>query len=284
MNTDRLLKEAKRTLVAVNDRFGWQGDEDDQAWDLLAHALGRDPDPDEELPAAERRKFEKQITRRTTGEPVAFIVGWVDFMDFKMDVGPGAFVPRLTSEYLAQSATRRLRPRKSPVHLDMACGIGPVAIASARAVPKAEVFGVDISSKALKLARANAAKLGAPNAKFIKGDMFAPLPKRLKGGVDVITIHPPYVPRSEVADLPIEIKKYEPQHTLTDASSDGLGLVRRVITEGLEWLGPKGWVLIEIIPSESRVVRSLFREHGYTDVRSTHGELKLTRVIAGRRP
>ena len=114
--------------------------------------------------------------------------------------------------------------------------------------------------------------------------MFTPLPKSLKGQVDVITIHPPYVPAHEVVDLPVEIKKWEDKRTLTDGSSDGLELTRRVIDKGRDWLGPNGWVLIEIVPSEWKKVRPLFKEAGYVDVRSTHGELKLTRVICGRLP
>jgi release factor glutamine methyltransferase len=279
-----LLKDAKRTLVAANERFGWQGDEEDQAWDILAHVLGRDPDRDEDVSPKDVRRFEKLLKQRITGEPLAYILGWCDFLDFKMSVRSGAFVPRLTSELLAKSAIKRLRSRSSPVHVDLATGIGPVPIGVARAVPKAEVHGVDIMGEAIKEAKANAKKLGVRNVTFHTGDMFAPLPKRLKGEVDVITIHPPYVPRDEVDDLPLEIKKWESTVTLTDGSRDGLGLVRRVVNEGRDWLAPNGWVLIEIVPSEWNRVRPIFKEAGYTDIRSTHGELKLTRVICGRLP
>jgi release factor glutamine methyltransferase len=284
MKANRLLKDAKRTLVAANERFGWQGDEADQAWDVLAHVLGRQPDREEKVSPKAEKQFIKLIKRRTTGEPLAFILGWVDFLDFRMNVSSGAFVPRLTSEFLATQAIRRLRRRKGPIHVDLATGIGPVAIGSARAVPKAKIYGVDISGEAVKQARANASKLGAPNATFYTGDMFSPLPKSLRGKVDVVTIHPPYVPKGEVEDLPIEIKKYEPTHTLTDKSVDGLGLTRRVIDEGRDWVRPGGWVLIEIVPMEWKRVRPLFKEAGYTDIKSTHGELKLTRVICGRVP
>lgn len=284
MDTEKAIKKAKKTLVKANDRFGWQGDEEDQAWDLLAHVLGRQPDWDDDLTATQVKQFEKLIKRRTTGEPIAFIIGWVDFLDFRMDVKDGAFVPRLTSEHLAKQAIRRLRNRKNPVHIDLATGIGPVAIGVARAVKKSKVYGVDISGKAVKQAQANAKKLKAPNAQFFKGDMFSPLPTGLKGKVDTITIHPPYVPKDEVDDLPLEIKKFEPTHTLTDQSVDGLGLTRRVIDEGREWLGKNGWVMIEIVASEWKRIRPMFKEAGYTDMRSTHGEHKLTRVICGRLP
>jgi release factor glutamine methyltransferase len=282
MNTDKLLKQAKKTLVRANERFGWQGDEDDQAWDLLAHVLGRQPDPDEDVSPAIERKFEKVLKRRVTGEPMAFILGWVDFLDFKMKVGRGGFIPRLTSEFLAIQAIKRMQRRQKPVHVDVATGIGPVAIAAARAVRKAEVYGVDISRNALAQARRNAAELGARNVTFLRGDLLSPLPKRLRGDVDVITIHPPYVPKDEVRDLPVEIRGFEPAHTLTDASDDGLGLVRRIVTEGLDWLRPGGWLLIETTPTESAIIRGLMREAGYRDVKSTVGQFKLTRVYCGR--
>jgi release factor glutamine methyltransferase len=284
MNTEKLIDSAKRELVRVNERFGWQGDEEDQAWDILAHVIGRQPKWEEDVSASDVKAFEKILKLRLTGKPLAYILGTIDFLDFKMTVRDGAFVPRLTSEWLAKSAIKRLRPRKQPVHVDLATGIGPVAIGSARAVKGAEVHGVDIMGTAVKEARLNAKKLGVGNVTFHKGNMFSPLPKRLKGNVDVITIHPPYVPQGELEDLPLEIKKYEDTRTLTDGSKDGLELTRRVIDEGRTWLGKNGWVLIEIVPSEWKRVRPLFKDAGYVDIRSTHGELKLTRVICGRLP
>jgi release factor glutamine methyltransferase len=284
MNTEKLIDSAKRELVRVNERFGWQGDEEDQAWEILAHVIGRQPKWEEDVSPIDVKKFEKILKLRLTGKPLAYILGTIEFLDFKMTVRDGAFVPRLTSEWLAKSAIKRLRPRRDPVHVDLATGIGPVAIGSARAVKAAEVHGVDIMATAVKEARLNARKLGVRNVSFHRGNMFGPLPKRLKGSVDVITIHPPYVPQGELEDLPLEIKKYEDSRTLTDGSSDGLELTRRVIDEGREWLGRNGWVLIEIVPSEWKRVRPLFKDAGYTDIRSTHGELKLTRVICGRLP
>lgn len=282
MNTEQVLKVAKAKLVSVNERFGWQGDEEDQAWDLLVHAWGREPDDEDVVPPDVRRHFDRLIERRRTGEPVAFLVGWVDFFDFRLNLSPGVFVPRLTSEFLATQAIRRLRRRSRPIHVDLATGIGPVAIASARANPRARVWGLDISRKAVNVATVNAAKLGVRNATFLRSDMFKALPRALRGKVDVVSIHPPYVPRGEVGDLPVEIKRFEPKHTLTDRSSDGLGLVRRVVDEALDWLRPGGWLLIEITANEFRSIRSLMSQAGYRDIRSTHGKLKLTRVIVGR--
>lgn len=282
MYAEDLIKEAKQTLVSANESFGLRGYEEDDAWEMLDHANGEELNYGDEVRAEVRRRFERMVRRRATGEPLAYIVGWIDFRDFRLEIKPGMFVPRLTSEFLASQAIRRLHGRRSPVHVDLATGIGPIAISTARAVPHARVWGLDISAKALSQARANAAALDGGNATFLKSDLFSKLPRSLQGGVDIVTIHPPYVPRQVVADLPVEVKKFEPRHTLSDGSVDGLGLVRRVVDEGLKWLCPGGWLLIEITPDEFRNIRRLLSAAGYVGIRSTHGELRHTRVILAR--
>jgi release factor glutamine methyltransferase len=103
--------------------------------------------------------------------------------------------------------------------------------------------------------------------------------------VAVITVHPPYVAMSEVDELPDEIKDWEPVHTLTDRSKDGLGFVRRTVGEAPHWLDRKGWLLMETDPGRARDVKRVMAKGGFRDVRSTKGgELKITRVIVGRRP
>ena len=123
------------------------------------------------------------------------------------------FVPRDSSENLATQATRRLRGRRRPVHVDLATGAGTIALAVANEVPKATVVGTDVSADAVELARKNAKRLGL-RARFVTGDLFGGLPRSLAGTVDVITVHPPYVPMHEIKDLPEEIREWEPEHTL----------------------------------------------------------------------
>ncbi len=206
------------------------------------------------------------------------------FRDIELVARPGVFVPRDSSEFLAEQAVRRLRGRRRPIAVDLATGGGPVALAIANEVRAAAVYGSDLSSRAVRLARENARR-NRLRASFATGDMFGALPKRLAGTVDVITLHPPYVPRADVKDLPAEIRKWEPKHTLTDDSSDGLGLVWRAVTESPDWLRAGGWLLVEVSPDRAREVSTVFRTGGFRDVRSTKGgELKVTRVIVGKRP
>src|SRR5207253_455146 len=105
-------------------------------------------------------------------------------------------------------------------------------------------------------------------ARRATGDVFGGLPKTIAGTVDVITAHPPYVAMHEVDDLPDEIKDWEPVHTLTDRSSDGLGFVRQTVAEAPAWLRPKGWLLLETDPDRARDVKNVMVDGGFRDVRS----------------
>ena len=113
-----------------------------------------------------------------------------------------------------------------------------MALAIANEVPGVRVFGTDISLTAMRVARENAAALRL-RATFVEGDLFGGLPEELEGRVDVITLHPPYVARDELRELPEEIRRFEPVHTLSDRSLDGLGLVGRAASEGPRWLKPR---------------------------------------------
>jgi release factor glutamine methyltransferase len=194
------------------------------------------------------------------------------------------FVPRDASENLAEQAVRRLRGRRRPVHVDLATGAGTIALAVANEVRKADVVGTDVSTEAVRQARANAKRLRL-RARFVTSDLFASVPRALAGSVDVITLHPPYVPAHEVKDLPEEIREWEPAHTLTDRSRDGLGLISRTAREAPAWLSPSGWLLMEVSPDRVTHVKRVLRGEGYRDIRSTKGgPLPLTRVVVARRP
>ena len=256
-----------------------------EAQALLALALGvesDDLDDDDTVQSRVAERFGRLIRRRAGGEPMAHIQGWTEFRGLRLSVRPGAFVPRQSSEFLVEQALRRLRTRRRPVAVDVATGIGPIALATASALRRADIHGTDLSAEALSQARANARDLRLRNVSFHRGDLFAPLPRSIRARVDTITLHPPYVPRAEVGDLPLEVRGFEPEHTLTDFSEHGLGLSERTAEEGREWLRPGGWLLIEVSPDRARVLRGLFQRWGYRDVRSTKGWPEVTRVIVGR--
>jgi release factor glutamine methyltransferase len=82
--------------------------------------------------------------------------------------------------------------------------------------------------------------------------------------------------------LPDEIRRFEPEESLTDYSSTGMRIVQRVTDEAPSWLRPGGWLLIEVAPDRSRKVSTILRHGGFRDVRSTKGPVAVSRVILGR--
>lgn len=286
MKASEVLRDAVSVLKRSPAIDHWQRHKEEiEADELLAFVLDKDRvDPDEDVPADARRRFERMVVRRAQGEPVPLITGFAVFRGLEMIVRPGVFVPRDSTEYLAVQAIRRVRSRRRPVAVDLATGAGAVALAIANEVPGARVFGTDISARAIRIARTNADGLRL-RATFVRGDLFGGLPRTLTEGVDVVTLHPPYVARGQLRELPDEIRRFEPVHTLTDRSVDGLGLIERATLESPTWLKPGGWFLVEVSPDRSRSVASVMRGNGFQEVRSTvdHG-FKVTRVLVGRWP
>jgi release factor glutamine methyltransferase len=279
-----LIEDGRKAIYRSRENLSWTGDEREQVRQLLELVLGRNPKDSEELDARVARRFHRLVERRAQGEPLPYILGWAEFRDLKLKVGPGGFVPRQTSEFLAEQAIRRLRRRARPIAVDLATGIGPIALSIADELPRARVHGTDISAAALRQARANAKELGlARRVSFHRGSLFDPLPASLHGRVDTITIHPPYVAGHEVDELPSELRNYEPHESLTDHSKDGTYLARLTAEQGHDWLRPGGWLLIEVGTYLARAIKKIMTTSGYADVRSTTGPLGYTRVLVGRR-
>lgn len=287
MRGRELIREGERRLKRSPAIDHWPADrERREAAALLAKALGLDEEEPDDLeapvPARAISRFRRLVRRRAGGEPMAHILGWTEFRGLRFRVRPGAFVPRQSSEWTVEQTVRRLRPRRVPVHVDVATGIGPIALAVASEVPKADVHGTDLLASGLRQARANARDLGIRNASFHVGDLLGPLPGELRGRVDAVTGHIPYVPVGEMDDLPLEVRGFEPEVTLTDYSDHGMTLVQRAVAESRDWLTPGGWLLLEVSPDRSRAVKGLMQRAGYEEVRSTKGWPEISRTVVGR--
>jgi release factor glutamine methyltransferase len=280
-----LVAEGIRILKASPAIDHWQKDREEiESEELLQFALRSDEyDPDEEVGAAATKRFRGYIARRAKGEPTQLIKGFTEFRGLELVAAPGVFVPRDSSEFLAEQVIARLKRREDPTFVELACGAGAVSLAVRNETWGTKVYGSDIAADAIRAARRSARNLRL-RATFVVGDLYGGLPRSLRGTVDVIAMHPPYVARGEVRDLPAEIRRYEPRHTLTDRSVDGLGLVTRAVAESHAWLKRGGWFLVEVSPDRARAVASVMRRGGLRDVVSTKGgDLKVTRVLCGRR-
>jgi release factor glutamine methyltransferase len=261
---------------------------DDAARQLLAVSLHVTEDELDELgPAHEparrdRERYLSLIARRAGGEPLPFLTGRIEFYGLDLKVKPGAFVPRPSSELTVARAIHRLRRRKSPVVVDVCTGAGPIALAIADARADADVWGTDISPEGLAHGRFNAQRLDLDNLTLRRGDMYGALPARLRGEVDVITGHVPYVPADELEDLPSEVREFEPIYTLTDQSVDGLELMRQAVYGSVEWLKPGGWLLLEMSDDLEEKVREMCADAGLTYLHTASDDDDLSIVVEAR--
>lgn len=282
----RLLEIGERVLTDSSHIFE-DHDRATEARELLAFALGVDEDElvdDDQPPRRVRDRYLSLVARRAAGEPFPILTGHIEFYGLDLKVWPGAFVPRPSSELTVDRAVRRVRRASSPVIVDLCTGAGPIALAIADEVRHAEVWGADIADEGLKQARRNARALDIPNVHFRRADMYDGLPRRLEGRVDVVTGHIPYVPPGEVDDLPAEVREHEPIYTLTDASTDGLFLMRRAIADARRWLKPGGWLLLEVSDDLPKTVQRLCARAGLENRGIASDEDDLSVVVEARNP
>lgn len=206
--------------------------------------------------AAAGVELEALIRRRVAGEPLERILGWAQFRGLRIGVDPGVFVPRARTELLVVEAARRAYPGSAVV--DLCCGSGAVGVAVAAAVPGIRLLASDVEPAAVACARRNVEPIGG---QVVEGDLFAALPKGLRGRIDVLTVNAPYVPTGEIAGMPREARDWEPRVTL-DGGGDGLDVQRRIAESAPAWLAPGGTILIETSGPQAAATAALLTAAG----------------------
>ena len=223
-------------------------------------------------------ELESMVARRVAGEPLEYVVGWAEFCGLRMVVGPGVFVPRHRTELLVDEAARLLDGMTDPVVLDLCCGSGALGAALAVRRP-VELHAADVDPAAVRCARVNVAGVGGH---VFEGDLFDPLPRDLRGRVDVLLANVPYVPTDAIALMPPEARDHELRVTL-DGGVDGLDVFRRVSAGALTWLAPGGHVFVESSDRQAAAMCDAFTADGLASRVVTDDEWGATVVVATRR-
>jgi len=194
----------------------------------------------------ERERFRGLVRRRLAGEPVAYILGRRDFLDWTFEVTPEVLVPRPETEALVLAAQRCLEgaTAERPRALELGVGSGCVVVSLALLASEARFDAVDVSAGAIAVARRNATRQGvADRITWHCGDLWAPLPP--DAAWDVIVSNPPYVTTEEFADLEVDVRDYEPRAALV-SGADPLAFHRRIVEEAARRLTERGAVLLEL--------------------------------------
>jgi len=211
-------------------------------------------------------RFADLVRRRVDREPVAYILGTKEFRRISLRVDSRVLIPRPETELLVEVALSL--PRGARV-VDVGTGSGAVALAVKDERPDLSVVGVDVSERAIHVARANAARLGL-DVEFVVGDLFSGVSPR-----DAILANLPYVP--EGAALPPEITRHEPAEAVF-GGPDGLAVIRRLLSA----VGCVPLVALEVGFDQADAVASLLVAAEFGSVERLRDLAGHERVVVGR--
>lgn len=180
------------------------------------------------------------IEKLTKGVPLQHITHTQEFMKMDFYVDENVLIPRPDTEILVEEVIKIAQKIDSPKILDLCTGSGAIAISLKKYIPNAQVYAVDISKKALEIAKKNANRLEA-NVKFIESNLFD---KVKKEKFDIIVSNPPYIKKSDINYLSQEVQK-EPQLAL-DGGYDGLDFYRKISYQAIDYLKFGSYLCFEI--------------------------------------
>jgi ribosomal protein L3 glutamine methyltransferase len=258
-----LIERGARRLHRARVFFGHGTDNArDESAALVLHALDlpHSGDPrlyERRVSDAQARRVEELLTRRIEERiPAVYLTGETWFAGLPFHVDRRVLIPRSP---IAELIERRFAPwidtRRVQRILDVGTGSGCIAIACAKALPRARVDAVDISPEALEVAAANVRRhrLGR-RVRLVLSDHFSALARER---YDIIVANPPYVGRREMSGLPPEYR-HEPALGLA-AGRDGLDSVRVILREAGRHLRPGGILIVEVGNTERAVRRAFER-------------------------
>ncbi len=231
-------------------------------------------------PLAER--YARAVSRRARREPLQRILGWEEFRGVRVRLTDSVFVPRPETETLVEWALALLPAPGSRrlLAIDVGTGSGCIACALASERADLDVVAVDVSPAAAAVARENVRALDlAGRVKVLAADLFAGL-RDIRA--DLIVSNPPYLPSALMPELPPEVRIHEPRLAL-DGGSDGLAVIRRIVTAARSYLRPSGALVLEAAGGDQvSAAAALLRGAGWDQV-AMRGDLAgVERFVAGR--
>ena len=248
--------------------------------ELIVHA-------DRNRSGMEEQFYRTVIEKRAERVPLQHITGEQEFMGLSFRVNEHTLIPRQDTEILVEEAMRHLVDGMRI--LDMCTGSGCILLSLLKYSNECEGIGVDISEKALEVARVNAARLQL-SAAFLAGDLFAPLEsleaeRTVRGGrhgvlFDMVVANPPYIETGVIAALMPEVRAHEPLAAL-DGGEDGLSFYRRITTQAPAYMQRGAYLFFEIGCGQAQAVTALMQETGFGGIEVLRDYAGLDRVVYG---
>lgn len=254
---------------------------------LLAHLLQvdraqllsklRDDCPDDML-----KRFQSLIVRHKQGVPVQYLTGEEHFYGRSFIVNEAVLIPRPETEELVAKVVETIekcfRNNEPLSGCDIGTGSGCIAITLALECPNLSMTAIDISERALSVARQNAKRLGAHRVEFVHGDLLAPVIEKNKR-YHVVVSNPPYIETKTIETLDATVREFEPRLAL-DGGKDGLDFYRNIIAQLPNVLYPQAIVAFEVGVGQSENVTKLLQEKfPYARIETTYDINQKDRIV-----
>lgn len=200
------------------------------------------------------KDIEKDYQKLLEGYPIQYLIGYVDFYGYKINVNENVLIPRYETEYLVEKTinySKKMFDGKLDI-LDLGTGSGAISIALGKKLDS-NVTGVDISDEALEVARNNALQNNI-NINFIKSDML----ENVTGKYDIVISNPPYIDAEE--KIMDSVKKYEP-HLALYAEDNGLYFYKNILSNIKPYLKEKFIIAFEIGWWQGKLIETIAKEY-----------------------
>lgn len=225
----------------------------------------------------EYNRIKRAIKKRLQYIPVSKIFHSANFYGLDFFVNKNVLSPRNETEILVEEALKMLSNIRNPRVLDLCSGSGIIGITVKKKNPEAVVTCLDISKKALYVAKKNAKKNNV-DIKFVKSNMFELLKKNL--AYDMIISNPPYIKTSDLEKLADEVKYNDPIISL-NGGKNGLDFYKNIANNAYKYLKPEGYVLVEIGFNQAKQVSKLF-QNDYENIKVLNDYSGKQRVIIAK--
>lgn len=199
----------------------------------------------DDVAQAVAEEFWRQLEARASGAPLQYLLGESEFFGQRFIVRPGVFIPRPETEALVEAVIRSLGQWGGLASrclrlVDVGTGSGCIAVTLARHLPACRIVAVELSWRALYVARQNVQRAGLQERiQLIQADAL----DAIRGPVDGVVANPPYISSAQVDQLPLDVRR-EPRMSL-DGGDDGCALLRRLLRQAPRLLAPGGVVALE---------------------------------------
>ncbi len=229
-----------------------------------------------EVTPIERDRYIRNVKRLILGEPLQYITGRQEFMKLNFLVTKDVLIPRADTEILVEEVIKLAEGINNPTILDLCTGSGAIAISLAKYVKNVHICAVDISPKALQIAKKNAELNGVKNnIEFIESNLFEKLKDKK---FDIIVSNPPYIETETIRTLSKDVQR-EPKLAL-DGGKDGLDFYRKISDNGYKFLNRQGFLCLEIGYNQRIAVKQILEsKKRYVNIRCLRDLCENDRVI-----